>query len=64
MKNDFDLAHQLATRKAMTRLIPLMCMIYFMSFLDRTNVSLAKAHLAIDLGISAASYGIGAGIFF
>lgn len=64
MKNDFDLAHHLATRKAMTRLIPLMCVIYFMSFLDRTNVSLAKAHLAIDLGISAASYGIGAGIFF
>ena len=64
IKTDFDLAHHLATRKAMARLIPLMCVIYFMSFLDRTNVSLAKAHLAIDLGISAASYGIGAGIFF
>ncbi|MGS0742968.1 MFS transporter [Glaciimonas sp. GG7] len=64
MKNDFDLAHQQATGKAMARLIPMMCAIYFMSFLDRTNVSLAKAHLAIDLGISAGSYGIGAGIFF
>ena len=56
--------HRIATRKAMLRLIPLMCAIYFMSYLDRTNVSLAKARLATDLGISAAAYGLGAGIFF
>jgi MFS family permease len=56
--------HRIATRKAMLRLIPLMCAIYFMSYLDRTNVSLAKARLAADLGISAAAYGLGAGIFF
>ena len=56
--------HWLATRRAMTRLIPLMCAIYFMSYLDRTNVALAKAALSADLGISAAAYGLGAGIFF
>ena len=56
--------HRIATRKAMLRLIPLMCAIYFMSYLDRTNVALAKARLAADLGISAAAYGLGAGIFF
>ena len=56
--------HRQATLKAMLRLIPLMCAIYFMSYLDRTNVSLAKARLAADLGISAAAYGLGAGIFF
>jgi MFS family permease len=56
--------HRIATLKAMWRLIPLMCVIYFMSYLDRTNVSLAKARLAADLGISAAAYGLGAGIFF
>ncbi|MGF6532491.1 MFS family permease [Paraburkholderia sp. GAS206C] len=56
--------HRVATQKAMLRLIPLMCAIYFMSYLDRTNVSLAKARLAADLGISAAAYGLGAGIFF
>lgn len=56
--------HGLATRRAMVRLIPLMCAIYFMSFLDRTNVALAKAGLSADLGISAAAYGLGAGIFF
>ncbi|MDH0746809.1 MFS transporter [Pseudomonas sp. GD03842] len=56
--------HALATRRAMVRLIPLMCAIYFMSYLDRTNVALAKAALDADLGISAAAFGLGAGIFF
>ncbi|MFJ5300279.1 MFS transporter [Pseudomonas sp. NPDC088368] len=56
--------HALATRRAMVRLIPLMCAIYFMSYLDRTNVALAKAALNADLGISAAAFGLGAGIFF
>ena len=53
--------HRRATRKAFLKLIPLMCAIYFMSFLDRTNVALAKIHLAADVGISAAAYGLGAG---
>jgi len=48
----------------MARLIPLMCAIYFMSFLDRTNVAIAKVALSADLGISAAAYGLGAGLFF
>jgi len=56
--------HRIATHKAMVRLIPLMCAIYFMSFLDRTNVALAKIQLAADAGISAAAYGFGSGIFF
>ncbi|MFZ6646024.1 MFS transporter [Undibacterium sp. TJN25] len=56
--------HRLATHKAFLKLIPLMCAIYFMSFLDRTNVALAKIHLAADVGISAAAYGLGSGIFF
>lgn len=59
-----DDTHQVATRKAMAKLLPLLCLIYFMSYVDRTNVSLAKAHLAADLGIGAAAYGLGAGIFF
>ena len=59
-----DATHREATRKAMRYLIPLMCAIYFMSYLDRTNVALAKVQLARDLGITAAIYGLGAGIFF
>jgi MFS family permease len=61
---DTDALHRTATQKVMIRLIPLMCTIYFLSFIDRTNVALAKAHLQTDLGISPAAYGFGAGIFF
>lgn len=62
-KAPIDILHQAATRKAMRRLIPLMCLIYLLSYLDRTNVSIANAQLSSDLGISAAAYGFGAGIF-
>jgi predicted MFS family arabinose efflux permease len=53
-----------ATRKAMTRLIPVLCLVYFMSYIDRTNAALAKTRLDADLGISAAAFGLGAGLFF
>jgi MFS family permease len=64
VEHSADETHRLATRKALLKLVPLLCAIYFMSFIDRTNVSLAKGQLAADLGISAAAYGLGAGIFF
>lgn len=59
-----DATHAAATRKAMQRLLPLMGVIYFLSNIDRANVALAKSQLVSDLGISAAVYGLGAGIFF
>lgn len=56
--------HTVATRKAMMRLLPLLCLTYFMSYVDRTNIALAKTHLQADVGISAAAFGLGAGLFF
>jgi MFS family permease len=53
-----------ATRKAVTRLLPILGIAYFMSYVDRTNVALAKTALESDIGISAAAYGLGAGLFF
>jgi len=46
------------------KLMPLLIIAYILSFLDRTNIALAKHHLDVDLGISAAAYGLGAGLFF
>ena len=51
-------------RRIFFKLMPLLMLCYFMSFLDRTNIGLAKERLEIDLGISAAAYGLGAGLFF
>lgn len=53
-----------ATRKTFRYLLPIMVGIYFLSFIDRTNVALAKQAFEVDLGISAAAYGLGAGLFF
>jgi len=53
-----------ATGKVKRHLLPMMVFIYFLSFIDRTNVALAKGAFQADLGITAAMYGFGAGIFF
>ncbi|QXW00466.1 MULTISPECIES: MFS transporter [Rhodococcus] len=53
-----------ATKKVWLRLIPVLMFAYILNFLDRTNIALAKTHLDIDLGISAAAFGFGAGLFF
>ena len=59
-----DELHAVASRKAALHLLPILCLVYFMAFVDRTNVGLAKTSLEADVGISAAAYGVGAGIFF
>ncbi|MFF2088297.1 MFS transporter [Nocardia sp. NPDC058176] len=56
--------HARATRKVMFRLLPVMCAAYFMAYIDRTNVALAKTNLQADIGISVTAFGLGAGLFF
>lgn len=59
-----DQVHARATKKAFLRLMPILMAAYFMAFVDRTNVGLAKNSLEVDAGIDAAAYGLGAGLFF
>lgn len=49
---------------AVRRLVPLLGACFFVSIIDRTNVSVAALTMNTDLGLSAAAYGFGAGIFF
>ena len=51
-------------RKVALRLIPLLGVLYFFAFLDRVNVGFAALTMNADLGLSAAVFGVGAGIFF
>lgn len=53
-----------ASRKVAWRLIPLLGLLYFFSFLDRVNVGFAALTMNADIGLSAAAYGLGSGIFF
>ncbi|MBC3192244.1 MFS transporter [Pseudonocardia sp. C8] len=44
--------------------MPMLVILYFVAFLDRTNVGFAEDGLQIDRGISAGAFALGAGIFF
>ena len=46
------------------RLIPFLALLYFVAFLDRVNIGFAALTMNEDIGLSAAAYGLGAGIFF
>ncbi len=50
--------------KAARHLLPFLFLLYIVAYLDRINVSFAALHMNRDLGLSAAAYGLGAGIFF
>ncbi len=53
------------TRERVTRrLIPYLMFIYFLAYLDRANLGVAKLEMQQDLGFSDAVIGFGAGIFF
>ena len=62
--NTTSAAHTSLNRMLLRKLMPLLVIVYVISFLDRTNIALAKHSMSIDLGISAAAYGLGAGLFF
>lgn len=51
-------------RKVRRRIMPLIVLLYFVSYLDRNNVGFAKLTMSTDIGLNAAAYGLGAGIFF
>ncbi len=53
------------TRKHVTRrLVPYLMFIYFLAYLDRANLGVAKLQMQKDLNFSDAVIGFGAGIFF
>ena len=51
-------------RRVATRLVPLLMALYFVNYLDRTNLGIAKAEVSADLALSATMFGLASGIFF
>ena len=51
-------------RKVDRHLIPWFFALGIACYLDRTNLSFAALQLNKDLGLTCATYGLGAGIFF
>jgi MFS family permease len=53
-----------AISKAARHLMPMLVLLYFVAFLDRTNVGFAEEALRMDRGVSDGAFALGAGIFF
>ena len=51
-------------RRVAWRLIPFICLLYFIAFIDRVNIGFAALTMNKDLGFSSAVFGFGAGVFF
>lgn len=51
-------------RRVTIRLVPLLIALYFVNYLDRTNLGIAKAEVSADLQMSATMFGLASGIFF
>src|SRR5579862_2851304 len=51
-------------RKIAKRILPLVLAAYCVAYMDRANVAVAALTMNKELGLSAFTYGLGAGIFF
>lgn len=51
-------------RRIAWRLLPLLTLGYLVSFIDRANVGFAALQMNRDVGLSAAAFGFGSGLFF
>lgn len=52
------------TRKLQRRILPLVMLLYFVSFLDRVNVGFAAFSMNQAIGLTPALFGLGSGLFF
>jgi len=60
-----DLRTEIATyAKVRRKLLPFLFVLYVVAYLDRINVGFAALQMNRELGLSAAVFGFGAGIFF
>jgi hypothetical protein len=54
-----------ATIRAITwRILPLLMVCYFIAFVDRVNAGFAALQMNQDIGLSAAAFGLGGGLFY
>ncbi|WP_053149936.1 MFS transporter [Pseudomonas sp. P97.38] len=53
-----------AIAKVKRHILPLFVIMFVVNYIDRVNIGFVRAHMEHDLGIGAAAYGFGAGLFF
>jgi MFS family permease len=62
--SEFETLAQIAIRKNTLRLVPILAVAYFFSYIDRTNVGFAALTMNRDLHLTATQFGWAAGIFY
>ncbi|MGF6769955.1 MFS family permease [Paraburkholderia sp. GAS199] len=53
-----------AVSKVKRHVLPLFLIMFIANYIDRVNVGFVNSHMQADLGIGAAAYGLGSGLFF
>ncbi|WP_130830808.1 MFS transporter [[Erwinia] mediterraneensis] len=64
MQNADSDVEKMVMRKLSWRLIPLLIACYVIAVIDRANIGVAALTMNADIGLSAASFGLAAGLFF
>ena len=59
-----DPALAAVVRKVKRRTLPLFVLMFIVDYIDRVNIGFVKPHMENDIGIGAAAFGLGAGLFF
>ncbi|WP_213779399.1 MFS transporter [Caballeronia sp. dw_276] len=53
-----------AVSKVKRHVLPLVLIMFIANYIDRVNIGFVNSHMQADLGIGAAAYGLGSGLFF
>ena len=53
-----------AVSKVKRHILPLFLIMFVANYIDRVNIGFVNSHMQADLGIGAAAYGLGSGLFF
>lgn len=64
MNSGADPVLQTAISKVKRHVLPLFVIMFIVNYIDRVNIGFVRSHMETDLGIGAAAYGFGAGLFF
>jgi MFS family permease len=64
LQTDEDLQQESAARRVTLRVVPLLCIAFFLSFIDRTNIGILADDIGADLHLGAEAFGFAVGIFY
>ena len=62
--NERSEAETATMRRVTLRIIPFLMVCYFIAFVDRVNAGFAALQMNHDIGLSAAAFGLGGGLFY